>query len=210
MDVSVTFRLHVLSSTKLCHILRLKRISPPSEAATISVSISMSIPVGRSEDSDSQKWRYDVFLSFRSEDTRRSFTSHLYLTLKDKGVNVFIDDDRLRRSGDISSETIRAIQSSRFSIIVFSRNYADSILCLQELSEIINCRKTLGHTVLPVFYNVDPSHVRNQRGSFGEAFARHEERMVSDKGRATIARWRAALTATGNLSGWDLTNLAKG
>ncbi|TYK18300.1 Retrovirus-related Pol polyprotein from transposon TNT 1-94 [Cucumis melo var. makuwa] len=40
------------------------------------------------------KWSYDVFLSFRCEDTRTNFTGHLDMTLRQKGVNVFIDDNR--------------------------------------------------------------------------------------------------------------------
>ena len=56
--------------------------------------------------------------------------------------------------------------------------------------------------VLPVFYDVDPSDVRNQKGSLEIAFASHEERF--EKGN--VARWRAALTEAANLSGVDLQN----
>ncbi|OWM62958.1 hypothetical protein CDL15_Pgr020252 [Punica granatum] len=151
-------------------------------------------------------WTYDVFLSFRGEDTRRSFTSHLFHCLEEKGVNAFIDNS-LPRGEDISSQLIDTIRSSRISVVVLSRNYANSSWCLQELSEIMECRnKSLRQMVLPVFYDVDPSDVRKQAGCFGEAFAKHEE----DKDKETVARWRAALTEVGSLSGWDLTNSASG
>ncbi|KAI5325550.1 hypothetical protein L3X38_034624 [Prunus dulcis] len=35
--------------------------------------------------------------------------------------------------------------------------------------------------VMPIFYDVDPSHVRNQTGIFEEAFARHQQRFNKEK-----------------------------
>ncbi|XP_031405968.1 TMV resistance protein N-like isoform X1 [Punica granatum] len=144
---------------------------------------------------------YDVFLSFRGEDTR-----HLFHCLEEKGVNAFIDNSLLRGE-DISSQLIDTIRSSRISVVVLSRNYANSSWCLEELSEIMECRnKSIGQMVLPVFYDVDPSDVRKQTSCYGEAFAKHEA--VKDK--ETVARWRAALTEVASLFGWDLTNYASG
>ncbi|XP_021819719.1 TMV resistance protein N-like [Prunus avium] len=59
----------------------------------------------------------------------------------------------------------------------------------------------LQHRVLPVFYNVDPSDVRKQSGSFAGAFAEHEKRFREDIEK--VKRWRAALTEVANLSGLD-------
>ncbi|XP_031395241.1 disease resistance protein RML1A-like isoform X2 [Punica granatum] len=157
-----------------------------------------------------QRWRSDVFLSFRGKDTRRTFTSHLYYSLKENGVNVFMDDTELLRGEDISSELTEAIRSSRLSVIVFSGSYASSRCCLQELVEILECRNSIGQIVLPVFYDIDPSDVRRQSGSFEKAFMEHESKAASDEEKEVVARWRAALTEAGKLSGWDMTNLANG
>ncbi|XP_056167320.1 probable disease resistance protein At4g27220 isoform X2 [Syzygium oleosum] len=151
---------------------------------------------------------YDVFLSFRGEDTRRNFTDHLYHALKDAGVNTFRDNDALPRGKVISSELGKAIQGSRISVIVFSRNYAHSRWCLEELVKIMECRQDLGQLVLPVFYDIDPSDVRKQTGSFAEAFANLEERFKGEKDK--VVQWKAALTQVGNLSGWVLRNVADG
>ncbi|KAL5576008.1 hypothetical protein UlMin_017707 [Ulmus minor] len=158
--------------------------------------------------SSSSSYRYQVFLSFRGKDTRLNFTGHLYEALRAAGINTFIDDDELPRGKAIGDELLRAIQGSRVSIIVFSKCYGDSSWCLDELVEIIKCRRTVRQIVLPIFYDVDPSHARKQSGSFGEAFGNHEKRFASDLER--VMQWREALTEAANLRGWDLRNFLNG
>ncbi|CAK8533383.1 unnamed protein product [Lathyrus sativus] len=113
---------------------------------------------------------HEVFLSFRGDDTRASFTSHLHASLQNAGIDVFKDDHSLQRGDDISTSLYRAIEGSQISVIVFSINYAGSRWCLKELVKIMECRRTMGQIVLPVFYGVDPSEVRRQTGEFGIAF----------------------------------------
>ncbi|XP_044495428.1 disease resistance protein RUN1-like isoform X2 [Mangifera indica] len=147
------------------------------------------------------RWKYDVFVSFRGEDTRKNFTDHLCRALDQKGMIIFRDDVKLERGKSIAPELVKAIEESRFSVIVFSRNYATSSWCLDELAKIVECMKEMGQTVVPVFYDVDPSDVRKQTGSFGEAFRKHEE---ADFGDETLQKWRDALAGVANLSGWHL------
>ena len=143
---------------------------------------------------------YDVFLSFRGEDTRNNFTDHLYTELIRRGITTF-RDDQLRRGEEIQPELLEAIEESKSSIVVFSKNYADSRWCLEELATIMECRKEYGQIVLPIFYHVDPSDVRKQKGSFGEAFTKYDyEENWKDK----VERWREALTQASNISGWDV------
>ncbi|XP_061355002.1 disease resistance protein RUN1-like [Gastrolobium bilobum] len=40
---------------------------------------------------------------------------------------------------------------------------------------MIECKETNEQILIPVFYNVDPSYVRHQRGEYGDALAKHEE-----------------------------------
>nr|XP_016500254.1 PREDICTED: disease resistance protein TAO1-like isoform X2 [Nicotiana tabacum] len=167
----------------------------------------MDTQLVRGESSTSSHFSYDVFLSFRGEDTRKTFTGHLYSKLCDVGINTFIDDEELRKGDVISSKLEKAIEGSRISIIVFSRNYASSSWCLNELVKILECKEKLKQMVLPIFYDVDPSEVRKQTGLFGEALAKHKERPF---GAQRAEKWRAALTEAANLSGWDLQNVADG
>ncbi|XP_062028442.1 disease resistance protein RUN1-like [Rosa rugosa] len=149
-------------------------------------------------------YTYDVFLSFRGEDTRRTFTDHLYVALVRAGVRTFRDAEGLRRGENIAEDLVEIIQGCRISLIVFSEKYADSSWCLEELVRIMECRKTQRQRVFPIFYHVDPSHVRNQTGSFAHAFERHEATV--HQGRDKIARWRAALRGAADLAGFDIAD----
>ncbi|ONI35707.1 hypothetical protein PRUPE_1G550800 [Prunus persica] len=145
---------------------------------------------------------YDVFLSFRGEDTRKTFTDHLYWRLKHARVDVFIDENEIRGGEILPDELKQIIERSRISVIIFSRRYADSIWCLEELEKIMECRRTLGQIVLPIFYDVDAEDVRKQTGSFAEAFQTHEVRFHGFKDEEeNIQSWRKSLTEAAGLDG---------
>ncbi|KAK9941554.1 hypothetical protein M0R45_007258 [Rubus argutus] len=156
--------------------------------------------IQRNSASSPPQWKYDVFLSFRGDDTRKTFTDHLYTALEHRGIITFRDEPELQKGKAISPELFSAIEESRFALIVLSQNYALSTWCLDELVRILECMKARD-TVLPIFYNVDPSDVRKQTGSFTEAFTKHEERFGNDKEK--LQRWRSALTQVASFSGWN-------
>ncbi|KAL5778627.1 hypothetical protein ACOSQ2_009364 [Xanthoceras sorbifolium] len=166
-----------------------------------SSSKGQKLSLSSSSCSNSQ-WKYDVFLSFRGEDTRNNFTDHLYAALYQKGIYTFRDDERLERGKEISPELLEAIESSRFSVIILSKNYASSSCCLEELAKIVECMDTKIHTVLPIFYDVDPSDVRKQSGDFKTAFDKHEQDCRDNMEK--VERWRSALIQVDNLAGWHL------
>ncbi|KAJ9542563.1 hypothetical protein OSB04_029069 [Centaurea solstitialis] len=141
----------------------------------------------------SSKWTHDVFLSFRGEDTRTSFVDHLYAALVQRGVNTFKDDEMLRRGELISRELLKAIEGSRFAVVVFSENYANSSWCLDELAKIMECRERMGQKVLPVFYHVDPSDLRSQN------FEKFKGEMEK------VTKWRVALVTASKISGWHVS-----
>ncbi|RXH73634.1 hypothetical protein DVH24_016456 [Malus domestica] len=163
---------------------------------------------GTSSDSNTfRRYRYDVFLSFRGEETRKKFTDHLYTALNNAGFLTFRDDDELERGEDIKPGLQKAIQLSRTCIVVFSKDYASSRWCLDELVVILERKRTTSdHLVLPVFYDVDPSHVRKQTGSVGKAFARSQKNQSPEK----VEGWRKALAEIADLAGMVLQNQADG
>ncbi|KAK8272841.1 hypothetical protein V6Z12_D11G363700 [Gossypium hirsutum] len=148
--------------------------------------------------------KYDVFLSFRGEDTRKNFTDHLYAALKRSGIVTFRDDIKLEAGEEIAPELFKAIQQSWCSVIVFSQTYAFSSWCLEELAEIVKQHNNDGHKVFPIFYDVDPSDLSKQKGKVEEAFARHEERYKEESEK--IQRWRNALIQVAAIKGWHLNN----
>nr|GEX89021.1 TMV resistance protein N-like isoform X1 [Tanacetum cinerariifolium] len=158
--------------------------------------------------SPSTRWTYDVFISFRGEDTRNSFVDHLYAALQRAGIYTFKDDEKLQRGKSISPELVKAIQESMVAVVVFSNNYANSSWCLEELEKIIECRDLIGQRVLPVFYDVDPSDVRGQKRSYHAAFELHEVELIDNMEK--VKRWREALEAAASLSGWDVQRTASG
>lgn len=167
--------------------------------------------------SSTSRCMYDVFLSFRGEDTRKTFTDHLYTTLVHEGIRTFRDEDDLERGENLNPELHKAIQQSRISIIVLSKEYTSSAWCLNELVKILECKRTSGHVVLPVFYHVDPSQVRKQTGRTKEAFAMYEDQIeleIDSKRKEELIEqvkgWRAALTEVADFIGLDLQNEADG
>ncbi|RYR07108.1 hypothetical protein Ahy_B05g074425 isoform C [Arachis hypogaea] len=140
---------------------------------------------------------YDAFLSFRGEDTRSGFTGYLYYSLTNRGIKTFIDDEELGRGKEIASSLFTAIEQSRAAVVVLSKNYASSSFCLDELVKILECVKGKGRLIIPVFYDVDPSHVRKQTGTYGEALAVHEANNVE-----RLKRWKMALEKIADLSGY--------
>ena len=62
--------------------------------------------------------------------------------------------------------------------------------------------KEMKTTVFPIFYDVDPTNVRKQTGTFAEAFFKHEEHFKDFIEK--VQTWRAALREVANLNGWHL------
>ncbi|XP_022743844.1 disease resistance protein RML1B-like [Durio zibethinus] len=149
------------------------------------------------------RYTYHVFLSFKGTDTRKNFTDHLYTALVQAGIHTFRDDEEIERGKNINDEIEKTIlHESKISIIVFSKNYAASTRCLNELVKILERKKSSQHIVLPVFYDVDPTQVKKQTGSYAEAFAKHEECFKSEMDK--VQRWRVALKEVANFAGMVL------
>ncbi|KAL2334239.1 hypothetical protein Fmac_015452 [Flemingia macrophylla] len=116
-----------------------------------------------------------------------------------------MDDKQLQRGDEVTSALEKAIQESRIFITVLSENYAPSSFCLNELAYILKFIKGKGLLVLPVFHSVDPSDLRYQRGSIGEALANHEKKL-STNSMEKLETWKIALHQISNISGYHWKN----
>ncbi|CAI8592988.1 unnamed protein product [Vicia faba] len=152
--------------------------------------------------SSSRVCKYDVFLSFRGTDTRNNFTDHLYHHLIRKGISVFKDDHTLQKGESISPQLLQAIRDSRVSLVVFSRNYPRSTWCLNEMAAIAECHREFKQTVIPIFYGIDPSHVRKHIGVFKIDFNNSNKKFKCDPDK--VDGWERAMTELANLVGFDV------
>ncbi|KAD3068995.1 hypothetical protein E3N88_36875 [Mikania micrantha] len=146
---------------------------------------------------------YDVFLSFRGEDTRTGFASHLYEALIRKGIRTYKDDKSLHTGEFIAPELLEAIKTSRFAIVIISSNFATSKWCLEEIKKAVDCMEQGKLIVIPVFYHVSPSDVRHQSNCFEQGFAIH----VADPEitQLKVATWRSAFAKVGAIKGFHVT-----
>ncbi|CAA0403402.1 unnamed protein product [Arabidopsis thaliana] len=181
------YKKHKNLQLKICR----SSIESSSSSSSLSSPPTLSSPIPRT-------WRHQVFPSFRGEDVRKGFLSHIQKEFKSKGIVPFIDDE-MKRGESIGPGLFQAIRESKIAIVLLSKNYASSSWCLNELVEIMNCREEIGQTVMTVFYQVDPSDVRKQTGDFGKAF----KKTCVGKTQEVKQRWSRALMDVANILGQD-------
>uniref|UniRef100_A0A0R0G2F8 TIR domain-containing protein n=1 Tax=Glycine max TaxID=3847 RepID=A0A0R0G2F8_SOYBN len=141
-----------------------------------------------SSSSFSYRFTYDMFLSFRGEDTRCGFSGNLYNALQDRGIHTFVDYKELQRGHEITSALEKGIEVSRIFIIVLSQNHASSSFCLNKLAYILN-------------------FIKGKEVVFGEALANHEKKFNANKmgfkhNMEKTEAWKMALHQVANLSGY--------
>ncbi|KDP42288.1 hypothetical protein JCGZ_01612 [Jatropha curcas] len=77
--------------------------------------------------------------------------SHVFQTNTGTGKRIdTFKDKNLQKGTEITPALKQTIQESCISIVIFSKNYADSPWCLDELVVINECREKSGQIVLPV------------------------------------------------------------
>jgi len=143
-------------------------------------------------------WTYDVYLSFIGADTRAlNFIDRLYIALLQAAIQTF-------RFG-YPSQILNAIEQSRISVVVLSKNYPSSTWCLDELVHILECRK-MGQVVLPLYYDIDPSQFREQTASLASAFSSRGQ--LSEEEEDKVIKWIEALREAGDVPVWAFYNVA--
>ncbi|KAI8537958.1 hypothetical protein RHMOL_Rhmol09G0063800 [Rhododendron molle] len=126
------------------------------------------------------------------------FTDHLYEALEGAGFNTFRDEEKIKTGKTIKSDLRKGMRNSRMSVVVLSKNYANSKACLFELLTILKRRKKLGHFVLPVFYEVAPHKIKMQAEKLDF------RKMKAKVGK--VKRWSAALKKVAEIKGMIFGN----
>jgi hypothetical protein len=127
------------------------------------------------------------------------FSQNLYHRLSSAGIRTFWDIKRHAREG-IGPAVLKAINESKISIPIFSRNSASRERCLHELEQMVECHKTMGNKILPIFWDVKPSDVRYHMGSYEEAFSQLQQHFDEK----TVQRWKEAVRKVEQIKGWEL------
>ncbi|CAH8315169.1 unnamed protein product [Eruca vesicaria subsp. sativa] len=127
--------------------------------------------------------KFEVFVSFREIDTRRTFVSHLLLSLFKNQIRTFKQEEEIPWNQPASSQVLEAIQDCKMAIVVISKNYTASVSCLDQLAKIVECKEKQTLVMIPVLYEVDPSHVLTQAENLWE----------HSGGEEKVMRWRDAL-----------------
>ncbi|KAK8464577.1 hypothetical protein PHAVU_010G027500 [Phaseolus vulgaris] len=147
---------------------------------------------------------YDVLINFNGEDIQRTFVSHLDSDLSAVGLTTFLHHPNAVNPTHIQQPILNLC---RVAIVVFTKSYSQSAWCLNQLQQIIKWHQTYCRHVLPVYYEIHPSHVRLQKGNFGKAFkATAHQTFSGQQLRQGMSRWSHALTKAANFFGWDERN----
>ncbi|KAF3523019.1 hypothetical protein F2Q69_00051492 [Brassica cretica] len=101
---------------------------------------------------------HHVFVSFRGEDTRKTFVSHLLSSLKTSCITSFIASEPLEATDH------EAMKKSLVAVPVITKSYSVSEWMVKDLSRMIECEKIGTLRVVPIFFQINHldifSHVK--------------------------------------------------
>lgn len=134
--------------------------------------------------------KYDVFINHRGPDVKLTFAADLTDALCKAGFHPFLDAKSIGQGRHVFDSIAEALSGACVHVAIFSRRYAESKYCLEELTSMLQSN----HTILPVFYNVKPEDLRwIDEGPFAGGFHKHRKRRRQEK----IKLWKEAL--------WDIS-----
>eukprot|EP01018_Ginkgo_biloba_P023532 Gb_26262 [translate_table: standard] len=139
---------------------------------------------------------YDVFINHRGKDVKKTLASILYYHLDVLNLRVFLDKEELQMGETLSHKIRDAIRSASVHIAIFSKNYAESQWCLDELCLMLES----GAKIIPVFYDVKPNDLRwVDAGAYADCLKVHEKKKRSVP--QTLQKWKNALHEVSHRSG---------
>jgi hypothetical protein len=108
-----------------------------------------------------------VFINHRGPDVKKAFVVHLNGALKRDGFRPFLDAKSIGQGRHVFKSIDKALKGACVHVAVFSKRYAESKYCLNELCDMLKSDQV----ILPVFYGVNPEDLRwIDNGPFKEGF----------------------------------------
>ncbi|GLJ14110.1 hypothetical protein SUGI_0226280 [Cryptomeria japonica] len=145
---------------------------------------------------------YDVFISHRGPDVKETLVKQLYDLLQARLCRAFLDREEIQGGDSIDFAIYNAICSSRVQVAIFSKGYAESSWCLDELVVMLQQTDAI---FIPVFYDVQPwelRHIDNEKSQYAAAFSDYQrKRRNLDK----LHKWKSSLESASIISGYELS-----
>ncbi|GLJ30475.1 hypothetical protein SUGI_0603170 [Cryptomeria japonica] len=121
----------------------------------------------------------------------------------ERGCRAFLDREEIKGGDSIPFAIRNAICSSLVQIAIFSKGYAESSWCLDELHLMLQQTDAL---FIPFFYDVQPwelRHIKDEKSQYGVAFSDYRS-----KGRYLdkLDEWKNALKSAADVSGYELSH----
>ena len=107
--------------------------------------------------SETQKYKYDVFISHASED-KETFVRPLAQLLKNENVNVWYDEFTLKLGDSLRCSIDKGISESRYGVVVLSKAFFNKKWAQLELSAFVS-QIDKEKNILPIWYNVGKKEV---------------------------------------------------
>ncbi len=141
--------------------------------------------------------QFHVFLNHRGPDVKRGFAYNLYKALQKAGCRPFLDMESIEKGQPGQKKIYEALGCASVHVAIFSKDYAASDYCLDELCAMLESEKL----IIPVFYDVSPNDLRCKlhNGPYTKAF-----RKIPWRKRASVKKWKEALSKAAQLSGFEL------
>ncbi|XP_059077647.1 TMV resistance protein N-like isoform X2 [Cryptomeria japonica] len=142
---------------------------------------------------------YHVFINHRGPDVKKTLASLIFHALDTHGLRVFLDEEELQVGDSLTPAFRSAIRSAVVHIAIFSKAYAQSPWCLDELLWMLGSDYTSAK-IIPIFYDIEPSELRHvENGAYATAFEEHrkKQRYTDDQ----VESWINALKKVSTISG---------
>lgn len=155
-------------------------------------------------DSPNNDYVFDIFISHRGPDVKKTLATHLYDRLSKHELQVFLDQPEMRAGEYVTPQIEGAIRTSTVQLAIFSPNYANSKWCLDELVLMVESMANYKSTIIPVFYGVNPADLRwveGGKGVYAQALCELEKK--NRYSHEELEKWKTALSAVAEIKGFD-------